>query len=58
MPEESEEYEVVAEVEWPQELLDAHRRNLEDIRTESIQLQEAKKQRMIDNGVPDEKHSI
>jgi hypothetical protein len=43
---------------WPQGLLEQHRKNLEDIRTESLELQEAKKQRMTDNGVPDEKHSI
>ena len=54
----SDEFETVVEVEWPQELLDAHRNNLEAIRIESLQLQEDKKQRMTDNGVPDEKQSI
>lgn len=43
---------------WPQSLLDAHRKNLDDIREESLRLQELKKQRMSNNGVPDEKHSI
>lgn len=43
---------------WPQGLLDAHKSNLETIRVEAVELEQAKKQRMIDNGVPDEKQSI
>lgn len=62
MPEENVDEPVgvppVNEEPWPEELLDAHRQRYAQLRQQKFDKQDAKKQKMIGNGVPEEKHSI